>query len=766
MQIKILAAAIMGLAASTMALAVESFVIKDIRVEGLQRTEPGTVFNYLPIKVGDTFDNSSAQKAIRSLFNTGFFDDIRVETEGNDVIIEVTERPVVTQLTINGARDLNKDQIKKAMRDSGFAESYVYDPAVLDQAIQSLKREYFSRGKYSVEITSKVTRLERNRAAVELDISEGETAKIKEIRVIGAKQVDEDDLRDEFSLTTGGWLSWLTQDNQYSKQKLSGDLEKLRAYYQNQGHLEFNIDSTQVAISPEKDSVYLTVNINEGDKFTIGDIKFGGDLKIPEDELRELMQVKPGDVFNREKINNSVTAISDRIGNEGYAFASVNVVPDINRETHVVNFTIVIEPGRKIYVRKINITGNTKTRDEVIRRELRQMEEAQFDASKIKRSKERLDLLGYFETVAMETPAVPDSPDQIDLNIDVKERATGSVSAGVGYVQGEGIQLSANLSQNNLFGSGKAMSLGVSTGKANKYASLSYTDPYLTPDGVSLGYDVYYRIYNPRDVDQSEYKTQTVGAAIRSGVPITEYDRINMSLGVENIKVTLYDGSPQQYIDFVENYGSSNTNLLLKLGWARDKRDSALWPTRGAVLRANAEVGLPGGDIEYYRLTHQQTWYFPLTQDFTLMINGEIGYADGYGSTPQLPFFQNFYMGGIGSVRGYENGSIGPKDKNDDYLGGTRKVVGNVELLFPMPGLRDNKSVRTSFFFDVGSLWGDNTDDGTPDSTFSSELRYSAGAAITWLSPMGPLKFSYAVPFNSKPEDKKQRFQFQMGTVF
>lgn len=765
MRIKTLAAAVMGLAASTMVMAVEPFVIKDIRVEGLQRTEPGTVFNYLPIKVGDTFDNSSAQKSIRSLFETGFFDDIRVETEGSDVIIEVTERPVVTQLTINGARDLNKDQIKKAMRENGFGESYVYDPAVLDQAIQSLKREYFSRGKYSVEITSKATRLERNRIAVELNINEGGSAKIKEIRVIGAKEVDEDDLLDEFSLTTGGWMSWITQDDQYSKQKLAGDLEKLRAYYQNQGYLEFNIDSTQVAISPDKESIFLTVNIHEGDRYTVGDLKFGGDLKVPEDELRKLLQVKAGDVFSREKINDSVTAISDRIGNDGYAFASVNVVPDINKETHIVNFTFVIEPGRKTYVRKINITGNTKTRDEVIRREMRQMEGAAFDANKVKRSKERVDLLGYFETVSVETPAVPDSPDQVDLNIDVKERATGSVSAGVGYVQGEGIQLSANLTQSNLFGSGKAMSLGVSTGSANKYANLSYTDPYLTPDGVSLGYDVYYRIYNPQDVDRSEYKTQTVGAAVRSSVPITEYDRINMSLGVENVKVTLYDDSPQRYIDYVNTYGESNTNLLAKLGWARDTRDSALWPTRGAVLRANAEIGLPGGDIEYYRLTHQQTWYFPLSRDFTLMVNGEIGYADSYGKTDDLPFFQNFYLGGIGSIRGYETGSIGPKDSNDEYLGGSRKVVGNIELLFPMPGLRDNKSVRASFFADAGSLWDDNNSSYS-DSSFSSELRYSVGAAVTWLSPMGPLKFSYAVPFNSKPEDKQQRFQFQMGTTF
>lgn len=761
MRIRTLTAAILSLASSSMVWAIEPFVIKDIHVEGLQRTEPGTVFNYLSIKVGDTFNDERARQAISSLFATGFFDDIRVETEGSNVIIEVTERPVVTQLTINGARDLNKDQIKKSLRVNGFGESYVYDQAVLNMAIQSLKQEYFSRGKYSAEIESKVTRLERNRVAVELNITEGKSAAIKEIRVVGAKQFAEDDIIDEFSLTTGNWVSWLTQDDQYSKQKLSGDLEKLRAYYQNQGFLEFNIDSTQVAISPDKESVFLTININEGDKFTIGEIRFGGDLGVPVEELRSLLQVKPGDVFEREKINNSISAMTDRIGNDGYAFASINVVPEVNKETKVVDFNFIVEPGRKIYVRKINIAGNARTRDEVIRREMRQMEGAIYDTSKIARSKERLNLLGYFEDVTLETVPVQDSIDQVDINIAVKERPTGSFSAGVGYVQGEGVQISASISQANLFGSGKAASLGISTGKANKYATLSYTDPYFTPDGISLGYDLYYRIYNPKDVDRSQYKTSTIGAAIRTGIPVTEYDRVNFSLGVEQIKVTLYDDSPKRYVEFVDDHGRSNTNILGKVSWARDTRDSSVWPTKGAVLNAGLEVGLPGGDIQYYRLTHQQTWYFPLTKDWVLMLNGEVGYADSYGSTKNLPFFQNFYLGGIGSVRGFENGSIGPKDSNDDYLGGNRKAVGNAELLFPMPGLRDNKSVRASLFFDVGSLWDDKY-----DTTFSSELRYSAGAAITWVSPMGPLKFSYAVPFNTKKDDQQQRFQFQMGGTF
>ncbi|MCW3478517.1 outer membrane protein assembly factor BamA [Neisseriaceae bacterium JH1-16] len=762
MRIKFLAAAVAGLSLSAAAWAVNPFVIKDIRVEGLQRTEPGTVFNYLPMKVGDTFTDAKAQQAIKALFDTGFFDDVRVESEGQNVILSVTERPVITQLTINGSREFDKEQIKKSLRSNGFAESLVFDQSLLDQAVQALKREYFSRGKYSVEITPNVTKLERNRVAVTLDITEGVTAKIKEIRIVGAKAFSQSDLLDQFALTEGGWLSWITKDNQYSKQKLQGDLEKLKAFYQNQGYLEFNIDSTQVSISPDKESVYLTVNVNEGKRYTVGDLKFGGDLKVPEDELRKLLTIKTGDVFSREKINESVTAISDRLGNDGYAFANVNAVPEIDREHDKASFTFFIDPGRKTYVRKINITGNTKTRDEVIRREMRQVEGAPYAADKVKRSKERAQLLGYFDEVNIETPAVTDTPDQVDMNVAVKERPTGSISAGVGFVQGEGLQLSANISQTNIFGSGKAATIGFSTGKANKFANISFTDPYFTPDGVSIGYDLYYKVYDPNAISLSAYKTNTLGAAMRFGVPITEHDRINFSIGAENTDVTTYDSSPQRYIDFVNKYGNRNTTLLGTVGWSRDTRDSALWPTRGGVLRTNLDTGMPGGDIQYYRLTGQDTWYFPLSKTFTLMLNGEAGFVNGYGKTPDVPFFQNFYIGGIGSVRGFDNGSIGPKDTNGDYLGGTRKLIANAELLFPFPGMKDSKSVRTSFFADAGSLW----DTVTPGSSASSEIRYSAGAAVTWLSPVGPMKFSYAVPLKKQDGDKLQRFQFQLGTVF
>ena len=750
----------MGL--SSVAWAADPFVIKDIRVEGLQRTEAGTVFNYLPLKVGDTFSDDKARDAIKSLFATGFFSDVRIESSGSVVIVEVAERPVIAQLNISGAKEFDKEQIKKALKENGLAESRVFDQGLLDGALQELKRQYYSHGKYSVEIVPHVTKLERNRVTISLDITEGTTAKIHEIHVVGAKAFDEDTLLDQFSQTTGDWTSWISHNNQYSKQKLTGDLEKLRAWYQNQGYLEFNIDSPQVAISADKESVYLTINITEGKRFTIGDLKIGGDLKVPESELLALLQVKTGDVFNREKVNESVTALTDRLGKEGYAFANVNVIPDVDHQTDRASLTFNIDPGRRISVRRINISGNNKTRDEVIRRELRQLEGANYNGANIKRSKERVDLLGFFEDINVETPAVNDAPDMVDVNLSVKERSTGSITAGVGYIQGEGIQLSAGISQNNLFGSGKAAALNISNGSVSKVASLSFTDPYFTKDGTSLGYGIYHKSYNPSSTDQSEYKTTSNGFTVTAGVPITEKDRLNFTTGVDVTQITTFSDSPQQYIDYINQHGSNNTTLMGGVSWGRDTRDSALWPTRGYTMGVSLDGGLPGGNVQFYRVGHNESWFFPLSKTYTLMLSGEVGFINGYGKTKTVPFFDNYYLGGIGSVRGFESGSMGPRDNNDYALGGTRKGVVSTELLFPMPGLRDNKSVRMSLFADAGTLW----DDKNPASSASDGFRYSAGAALTWLSPLGPMKFSYAIPMNKKPTDKLQRLQFQLGTVF
>ena len=762
MKIKTLVLSIMGLSLAPLAWAAEPFVIKDIRVEGLQRTEPGTVFNYLPVKVGDTFSDDKAESAIKALFATGFFADVRIETENNVVIVAIAERPVIAELNINGSKEFDSKQLKKALKDNGLAESRVFDKSVLEQAEQELKRQYYSKGKYSVQINTKVTKLERNRVAVTMDIDEGVAARIKQIKIVGTKAFKEGDLLDEFALTVSGWLTWLTRDDQYSKQKLQGDLERLRSYYLNRGYFEFNIDSTQVSISPDKRDVYITVNVSEGEKYTVSDVRFAGDLTVPEATLKPLVQIKPGETFTRDKVNDTVSAITDLLGNSGYAFANVNAVPEVDKDKHQVAFTFFVDPGRRVYVRRINVAGNTRTRDEVIRREMRQMESGWYDNQKIKRSKERLDLLGYFTDVNVETPAVTDTPDQVDVNVSVTEKPTGSVQLGAGFSQDNGFALSASISQTNFFGSGKAVSAGFNTDKVNEFYNLSFTDPYFTVDGTSLGYDVYRKTYDPSQKDRGQYKTKTDGIMVRAGVPITEFDRINFSAGVERTKIGLFSDSPKRYVDFVNEYSSSNFSLLASASWARDTRDSALWPTKGSVSKAAAEFALPGGDVQYYRFSVGNQWYYPLSKNLTLMLNGELGMVNSW-SSKKLPFYENFYLGGISSVRGFESGTIGAQDENNNAYGGTRRAVFNAEVLFPFPGLRDDKTLRLSTFFDVGTVFGGQFNSGL---TWRDNLRYSAGLGLSWVSPLGPMRFSFSQPLHKKSNDHLERFQFTLGTSF
>ncbi|MFO1234284.1 MAG: outer membrane protein assembly factor BamA [Rivihabitans pingtungensis] len=750
----------MGLSLAPLAWAAEPFVIKDIRMEGLQRTEPGTVFNYLPVKVGDTFSDDKAESAIKALFATGFFADVRIETENNVVIVAIAERPVIAELNINGSKEFDSKQLKKALKDNGLAESRVFDKSVLEQAEQELKRQYYSKGKYSVQINTKVTKLERNRVAVTMDIDEGVAARIKQIKIVGTKAFKEGDLLDEFALTDSGWLTWLTRDDQYSKQKLQGDLERLRSYYLNRGYFEFNIDSTQVSISPDKRDVYITVNVSEGEKYTVSDVRFAGDLTVPEATLKPLVQIKPGETFTRDKVNDTVSAITDLLGNSGYAFANVNAVPEVDKDKHQVAFTFFVDPGRRVYVRRINVAGNTRTRDEVIRREMRQMESGWYDNQKIKRSKERLDLLGYFTDVNVETPAVTDTPDQVDVNVSVTEKPTGSVQLGAGFSQDNGFALSASISQTNFFGSGKAVSAGFNTDKVNEFYNLSFTDPYFTVDGTSLGYDVYRKTYDPSQKDRGQYKTKTDGIMVRAGVPITEFDRINFSAGVERTKIGLFSDSPKRYVDFVNEYSSSNFSLLASASWARDTRDSALWPTKGSVSKAAAEFALPGGDVQYTAGVGNQ-WYYPLSKNLTLMLNGELGMVNSWSS--KLPFYENFYLGGISSVRGFESGTIGAQDENNNAYGGTRRAVFNAEVLFPFPGLRDDKTLRLSTFFDVGTVFGGQFNSGL---TWRDNLRYSAGLGLSWVSPLGPMRFSFSQPLHKKSNDHLERFQFTLGTSF
>lgn len=738
--------------------AFEPFEVRDIRVEGIQRTDAGTVFNYLPVKVGETLDEERAKAAIKALFETGFFNDVRLERSNNVLVVIVQERPAIAQIDVTGSKEIKAEQLEEGLRQVGLKESRIFDRALLDRAEQELKNQYISRGKYGVQIVTTVTPLERNRVAISFSIVEGRVAKIRKINFVGNQIFNDATLLDEFSLTTPGLMTWYTDSDQYSRPKLQADLEALRSFYLNRGYIEFSIDSTQVSISPDKENIFITVNVTEGKQYTVRSMTLAGDMVVPREELQALVKVVPGEIFSREDLTETTKLISDRLGDDGYAFAAVNAVPELDRENNEVAFTIYIDPGRRVYVRRINISGNSSTRDEVIRRELRQFESAWYSAKNINRSRQRIDKLGFFSEVQVDTPSVPGTSDQVDVNVKVTERATGNLNLGIGYSTTERVVITASVSQKNMFGTGNALSFAINSGSVNQTYSLSYTNPYYTDDGVSRGFDLYRRDVDSTSLNVGSFNSKTTGAGVRFGVPVTEFDRINYGLAYEQTEIGLFPDSPQRYIDFVDEFGSITDAYPLTVGWARDKRDSAIYTTSGTVQRLNGEVTAPIGDLTYYRLTYQLQWYYPLSKRLTLLSEGRAGYAEGFGGQG-LPFYKNFYAGGVNTVRGYRTGTLGPKEADGAALGGPRQVVGTVELLFPVPGLEKDQSTRLAAFVDGGMVGEDY------DYIFS-EFRYSAGLAFSWFSPVGPLRISFAWPINDKPGDETERIQFTLGSAF
>ena len=744
---------------SASVLAIQPFVIRDIRVEGVQRTEAGTVFSYLPVKVGESMDDEKAAASLKALYATGFYTDVRLEVENDVLVVFVAERPAIAQIDINGAKEFTKENLKDGLKQVGISEAKIFDRSVLDRAEKEIKRQYTSRGFYSATVKTTATPLERNRVSLAFNIEEGEVSKIVDINIIGASAFSESTLLKEFELSTGGWFSWFTKEDQYSKQKLSGDLEKLKSFYLNRGYLEFNIESTQVSITPDKEKIFITLTISEGPVYKVGEIKFAGELKITEAEMRSLLLFKAGETFSRQKIVDTVKAISDRLGNDGYSFANINPVPEPDKGKQTASFTLFVDPGRRVYVRRINVQGNSRTRDEVVRRELRQLEAGWYSVDKINRSKERLERTGYFEDITVETPAVPGTNDQVYLNVTVKERNTGSLQFGVGYSSADKLTVSASVSQANIFGSGNQLSFRINNGSISKVYEVSYLNPYWTVDGISRGFDLYVRDLNTASLSTGEYQSTATGGGVRFGVPVTEYDAINFGFGYERNDLKLDAFSPQRYLDYVNTFGSRSNTVRGTFGFGRDTRDSIYFPSRGYLLEAGAEVGLPGGDVKFWRLQTRGQWLQPIWGPIVLSVNGEFGMADGYGGKP-LPFFKNFYAGGVDSIRGFEQSSLGPRDTNGDFVGGNRRVVGNVELLFPMPGVKTDKSVRLSVFADIGNVFG-----AFEEMKFG-DLRSSVGIGVSWFSPVGPLKFSLAKPLKQKPEDKVERFQFLLGRVF
>lgn len=743
-------------------VAAQSFVIEDIRVEGLQRISAGTVFNYLPVSVGQSIDPDKSGDIIRSLYKTGFFKDVRLEREGDVLVIFVTERPAIASINISGNTSMETEQLLTALKDIGLAEGRVFNRSILDKIEQELKRQYFSQGKYGVKLDSTVTPLERNRVGIAINIVEGEAARIKSINIVGNRAFEEEDLLEEFKLSTSGWLSFYFKDDQYSRQKLSGDLEKLRSYYLDRGYINFRINSTQVSITPDKQDIYITINITEGDVYTISDIKLAGELVLPKEEMFPLIHLSRGETFSRKKVVASSERLNDLLGNHGYAFANVNSIPEIDDDNRQVAITLFVDPGKRVYVRRINVRGNTSTRDRVLRREMRQMEAAWFSAEKITRSRERLHRLGFFEEVNVETPAVPGSTDQVDVNVAVEEKPAGNFMAGLGYSQSQGLTFQTNITENNFLGSGKRVVIGFNNSSANTLYQLAYTNPYYTIDGISRGFNLKYRKTDFEELDTAEYATDVGVVGVNFGVPVSDVERLNFTFDLEMTDFKVGSSPSTEVANFADENGTDFLDYKVGASWTADSRDQLFFPTRGGIQSIRLEATLPGSDLTYYKINYRHQRFFPLSKIFTLGFKGDVGYGDSYSGTVNLPFYENYFAGGFRTVRGFADNTLGPRDSRGDALGANLKVVGGAELLFPAPFKLGEKSLRLSLFTDVGNVFDTDGSDGFD----ASELRYSAGVAAVWMSPVGVLTFSLAQPFNADSYDDEESFQFNFGSGF
>lgn len=747
----------------TTANAADLFIIKNIKVTGLQRVEMGTVFNYLPVKVGEMLTSDNCDEIIKKLYHTGFFKDIQIERDNSTLIIQVDERPVIAELTVTGDKAFDHDLLLKSLKDNGLAEGHIFDQSVLDGAALGIKSEYYNKGLYSVVITPKVIQLERNRVSINLSIDEGAPTKITSIEFVGNKKIPTSEIKSLMFLTTGNVLSWWYKDNQYSSDKLNGDIEAIKSYYLNHGYINFKVDSVQVQLTPDKKHIYLTAKVSEGEQYKVKSVKISGDIKnVPLEKLQALILVKPGEIIDQAKINKTVEGMKTELGNYGYAFATVNPVPDVDNKNHEVTFNFFVDTAKRVYVRHINISGNDKTRDVVIRREMRQNEDSLYNAADIARSKDRLNLLGYFKTADVSTVPVPGSSDQVDVGVKVDEINTGSINFGVGVAQGQGLLLNGSISQANLFGSGKSATLSAGTSLLNTNYTLSFTDPYYSPNGTSLGYDLYDSQFTPNALDISPYATTTLGARARLGVPVSEFDKISFAGGIENQQISLDNSDvPQRFIQFTSQYGGSLVELPVSATWVRNTADSMLWPTSGATFNEKFDTVLPGVGAQYYRFTSNNTWFIPMSEDLVLKTNAQYGIINAYaGST--VPFYQNYFLGGIGQIRGYNIASLGPKDVDGMAIGGTNEAVFSNELMFPLPGLKEDRLIRLSVFYDTASLWGGSQFNLTPEENF----RASYGLGVTWISPLGPIKVSYALPMFNQPSDQLYPFQYMMGTTF
>lgn len=762
--LRALAAACVLAIGADAALALEPFAVKDIRVEGLQRVEPGTIFGSIPVKVGDTYSDDKAAASIRALFGLGLFKDVRIDVKDNVLVVIVEERPTIADVDFSGTKEFDKDVLKKALREIGLMDGRPYDKALVDRAEQELKRQYINRSMYAAEVVTTVTPIERNRVNLSFAVIEGESAKIGEIRIVGNKAFSESTLKGLFDQDEGTWLSWYTKSNRYSRAKLNGDLETLRSYYLSRGYLEFKVASTQVAISPNKQDISITINVSEGEKFTVSKVNLAGNYLGRENEFKALVAIQAGTAYNADQVAQTTKAFTDYFANFGFAFARVEAVPTIDRTNNLVELNLQADPSRRVYVRRINVAGNDRTRDEVIRREFRQMEAAWYDGDKIRVSRNRVDRLGFFKEVTLETQEVPGSPDQVDLTVNVQEKPTGSISLGAGLSSGEGFGLTFGFKQENAFGSGNSLGLELNTSKYNRTLVISTTDPYFTEDGVSRTLDLYQRTSRPyTDIDS--YSVETTGVGIRFGIPIAESDTIFLGVGADKTAINQGNYLPDVYSSFVNEFGQTAYAVPLTLGWARDTRDSALVPSTGRVLRVNGEWSV-GGDLRYARATTQFQQFYPISKKTTAAFNLELS-AGASTNSNSYPVFKSYYSGGLGSVRGFEQGSLTTAAQRAAFgtnaglaTGGAKKVTFNSEILSPLPGGGNDRTLRWYGFWDVGGIYGSD------EAINVGDMRSSVGVGISWISPVGPLRLAFSKPIRQFDNDKIQTMQFQIGTSF
>lgn len=757
-----------------MAPAAQAFVVSDIRIDGLQRVSAGSVYNALPVEVGDDVQAADIAGATRALYQTGYFNDIRMAREGDILVVSVVERPTISAIDIEGNKAIKTEDLKTGLQRSGLAEGEIFQQATLEAIRLELERQYVAQGRYGASITTSVEAQPRNRVKLGIDIKEGKEATIEHVNIVGNKAFPKEELLALFELEPSRWYKFFSSSDKYSREKLAGDLERLRSWYLDRGYINVDISSTQVSISPDRQHVYVTVNIDEGEKYTISEVKLAGDLPISEEEADALVLAEPGQVFSRKLVTASEEVLTRRLGNDGYTFANITGIPTPDHESKTIELTFFVDPGRRAYVRRVNFVGNTKTDDEVLRREMRQLEGASANTRQIEQSRVRLERLGFFKQVDVDTQLVPGTTDVVDVTYTVEEQPSGNVTASIGYSQSDGLLLGGSVSQNNFLGTGNQVSVGLNRSDVSHLYSFSFLDPYFTVDGVSRGYDIYYRTYDFEDSDISSYAADTFGGNVRFGYPLSETQAINFSAGVDGTDITTGSATPKVILDYLDREGERFTNFKTSLGWSQSELNRGLLPTAGYSQSLSLSLALPGSTTTFYKLTYRGQYFHPLTDNLTARFSTRLGYGGAYGDTTELPFFENYYAGGFGSVRGYRDNSLGPKaEQNDgsgDYnsLGGDVLIEGSVEVLFPLPFVTDQRSLRTSVFFDFGNVFSSSCSHLVEDCFRPDfkELRYSVGLGLTWITPLGPLTFSLAEALNAKGRDETQTFQFSLGTPF